>query len=243
MRKALSVGVALVAAVVIANVLYADEHEVRYTPSNEVYGACRAKFPYDHIEQCNRGYDFLMLFWLEHVTPEPDPVYASCAAAEAAGEIRQRGSVGTGLGFPAERVPSAPNGDVDNMVCEIEPTPTPIPTPTPQPTPTPAAVSVRTLTDAWDNNSIAADRKYKGQIINIEGYLESIDTNFGISIVTLNDGSSFSLGGVSCTMKSGQQDQLAKLNKGERMVLRGEITGLNLWWVGADDCVLLGVYR
>lgn len=243
MRRVLSVGVAVVVAIAIATALYADEHEVRYTPSNEAYGACRAKFPYDHFEQCNRDYDFLMLFWLEHGTPAPGPVYASCAAAEGAGEIRQRGSVGTGLGFPAERVPSAPNGDGDNMVCEIEPTPTPTPRPTPTSRPTPEAVSVTTLTDAWDNNSIAADRRYKGQTINIEGYLESIDTNFGVSIVTLNDGSEFSLGGVSCTMKPGQQDQLAELNKGERIVLRGEITGLNLWWIGADDCELLGVYR
>lgn len=37
---------------------------VRYTPTNEVYGACRAKFPYTHVDDCNVDYDFLMLFWL-----------------------------------------------------------------------------------------------------------------------------------------------------------------------------------
>ena len=68
----------------------------------------------------------------DRATPTPVPeVYASCAAAETAGEIRRRGSVGTGLGFPAGMVPSAPNGDGDTMVCEVEPTPTPIPEPTP----------------------------------------------------------------------------------------------------------------
>lgn len=49
--------------------------------------------------------------------------YASCAAAEAAGERRQQGcSRGTcpggGRGFPAEMVPAARDGDGDGVVCE-----------------------------------------------------------------------------------------------------------------------------
>ena len=68
----------------------------------------------------------------DRATPTPAPgVYASCAAAEAAGEVRRRGSVGTGLGFPARSVPSAPNGDGDTVVCEVEPTPVPLPEPAP----------------------------------------------------------------------------------------------------------------
>lgn len=39
---------------------------VRYTPTNDVYGACRAKFPYTHVNDCNVDYDFLMLFWLSN---------------------------------------------------------------------------------------------------------------------------------------------------------------------------------
>ena len=54
-------------------------------------------------------------------------IYANCAEAEAAGESRKRGSIGTGIGFPAEQVPSAPNGDGDDKTCEIEPTSTPEP--------------------------------------------------------------------------------------------------------------------
>ena len=37
---------------------------VRYTPTNEMYGACRARFPYTHLEDCNVDYDWLMMFWL-----------------------------------------------------------------------------------------------------------------------------------------------------------------------------------
>lgn len=153
-------------------------------------------------------------------------------------------------------VPSQPDGDNDDFACGsqlehkrhlLAPTPSARPTSTakltPTPQPTPSAVTVRELVDAWDNNSIAADRKYKGRTINIEGHLESIDTIFGSVIVTLNDGSPISFTGVQCTLKGGQEDRMAQINKGERLVFRGTITGLNLIYVGADDCVLLGVYR
>ena len=54
-------------------------------------------------------------------TPMPTPsrqVYASCEAAEAAGETRIQGSKGPGWGFPAWMVPSARDGDSDGVVCE-----------------------------------------------------------------------------------------------------------------------------
>ena len=61
-------------------------------------------------------------------SPEPNPtaapeqntasVYSSCGEAEAAGETRSKGSQGGGIGFPAEMVPSARDGDKDGVVCE-----------------------------------------------------------------------------------------------------------------------------
>ena len=66
-------------------------------------------------------------------TPDPTPTqasgtqtqrtYASCEAAEAAGERRQQGCSrgdcpGGGRGFPAAMVPSARDGDSDGVVCE-----------------------------------------------------------------------------------------------------------------------------
>ena len=121
MRQALRVisTVAVLSLILSATVLHADSHEVRYTPTNEAYGVCRAAFPYSHLEDCNRDYDFLMLFWLEHMETQAEPVvYDSCEAAETAGAPRQQGSIGDEFGFPAELVPSAANGDGDTMVCE-----------------------------------------------------------------------------------------------------------------------------
>ena len=54
-------------------------------------------------------------------TPTPAPAtstYASCEAAQAAGETRIQGSQGNGRGFPKSMVPSARDGDGDGVVCE-----------------------------------------------------------------------------------------------------------------------------
>ena len=53
--------------------------------------------------------------------PTPLPAtttYASCDAAQAAGEARIQGSNGNGRGFPKWMVPSARDGDGDGVVCE-----------------------------------------------------------------------------------------------------------------------------
>ena len=53
--------------------------------------------------------------------PTPTPAtrtYASCEAAQAAGEPRVQGRKGSGRGFPKWMVPSARDGDGDGVVCE-----------------------------------------------------------------------------------------------------------------------------
>ena len=57
------------------------------------------------------------------LVPEPEPegntsVYGSCEEAVEAGESRVQGSAGGGRGFPKEMVPSARDGDGDDVVCE-----------------------------------------------------------------------------------------------------------------------------
>lgn len=71
------------------------------------------------------------------------------------------------------------------------------------------------------------------------GYLESIDRVFGRTIVNINDGTPLAFMSVQCIMERGQDDQLAKYNKGDRMILRGKIDGFALIVVNAVACVLV----
>ena len=81
-------------------------------------------------------------------TPAPVGTYSSCEEALAAGEERVQGSIGGGVGFAAESVPGAQDGDGDGIVCEVvgaspaTPTPSPVPAAA-TPTPTPTAAVVR----------------------------------------------------------------------------------------------------
>ena len=52
-------------------------------------------------------------------TEQDGSVYGSCDEAEAAGEQRVQGSQGGGRGYPKAMVPSARDGDGDEVVCEI----------------------------------------------------------------------------------------------------------------------------
>ena len=64
--------------------------------------------------------DYLGTREREH-KPTPDlqnSVYGSCEEAESAGEERVQGSRGGGRGFPKAMVPSARDGDGDDVVCE-----------------------------------------------------------------------------------------------------------------------------
>ena len=55
------------------------------------------------------------------LTPAPTPTrrtYASCAAADSAGETLVQGNKGKGKGYPQWMVPTARDGDKDGIVCE-----------------------------------------------------------------------------------------------------------------------------
>ena len=71
-------------------------------------------------------------------TPAPSSgaTYASCEAAEAAGEIRVQGSKGAGVGFSKSMVPSVRDGDGDGVVCEESPSSNTPANPASTPTPT-----------------------------------------------------------------------------------------------------------
>ena len=52
------------------------------------------------------------------LTPLSGKTYSSCDEAQDADEPRVQGSKGNGRGFPADKVPSARDGDGDGVVCE-----------------------------------------------------------------------------------------------------------------------------
>ena len=69
--------------------------------------ACRS----DHREDVRRSFG-----WAFDIIDSE--VYESCEAAESANAKFIQGDVGSGIGFPQSVVPSARDGDGDDVVCE-----------------------------------------------------------------------------------------------------------------------------
>ncbi len=78
-----------------------------------------------------------------------DGAYATCDAAEAAGEQRMQGNEGSGWGFPRSMVPTARDGDSDGIVCELT---------IRSATPSPGAVLIPTTATPRPANAAPSDK-------------------------------------------------------------------------------------
>jgi len=109
----------------------------------------------------------------------------------------------------------------------------PVPTPTSTPTPTPTCeagvicVTARQLCDDYDDNEIAADHKYKGQILEVSGTIDEImrlpltDEPF----LTLDCGL---LIDVWCYFDKADESLMLEVVEGDYVSVRGECTGKSL---------------
>ena len=107
------------------------------------------------------------------------------------------------------------------------------------PAPTPDVITV----DAWDlyfeysTNEIAADAKYKGKIVNVDGVVHRVDRDIlGAPYITLET-SGFGL--IQCMFDRGYEPQLAQLEAGQYVTVQGICHGSGVTSVLIDDCTLL----
>ena len=90
------------------------------------------------------------------------------------------------------------------------------------------------LYNAYQENEVAADQKYKGKKILLTGEVSSIDKDaFDNAIVIFGDGSVL---GLRCEMKD--ENSAAKVKKGYQYSVIGECSGMILGSVGLDNCRL-----
>lgn len=98
-------------------------------------------------------------------------------------------------------------------------------------------VTAQQLFDAYDSNEVAADKQYKGQLLQISGTVASIDSgltdNAQVQLATSND-----FMNVSATGDENFDNAAASLNKGQSVTLlcRGEGEVIGSPMVG--DCVI-----
>ena len=93
------------------------------------------------------------------------------------------------------------------------------------------------LCKAYEDNEIAADSKYKGEIVLISGTIKSIEKMFGQSFVVLGSGSNSIYFNVQCFFEKSNEGQLASLSKGQRVRIKGVVSGKSMN-ISVNDCIV-----
>lgn len=79
----------------------------------------------------------------------------------------------------------------------------------------------------YNNNEAAADKKYLGKFISIEG----IVTDISSEDIRLNND-------VVCNFDGKEKDKLVDVQKGEKITIKGECSGKYFWTVGLRYCTI-----
>ena len=85
-------------------------------------------------------------------------------------------------------------------------------------------VSADDLFQEYEGNEIAADRKYKGEIVLVHGTIEKIGKDVVNDMFIVVGGSGF-LDGVQCFFADDQESLVADLSKGQRVSVKGKVSG------------------
>ena len=99
------------------------------------------------------------------------------------------------------------------------------------------AVTARELFSAYESNEVAADKQFKGKMLEVTGTISSIDSGFGDgAIVQLSTGNDFQ--SVSAQGDDSFTDVAATLSKGQQVTMickgDGEVIGSPM----LGDCVV-----
>ena len=101
--------------------------------------------------------------------------------------------------------------------------------PTPAPTPTPISYEHYDVTELFDvlkANAMKAQNTFKGQYVELEGYLGTIDSDGKyIGLGAKDDDYEYFLQQVRCDLKTDEQKSVVmELNTGDKILVRGKIT-------------------
>lgn len=107
---------------------------------------------------------------------------------------------------------------------------------TPLPTPVQAiAITAPALYAAYENNEVSADKTYKGKIVEVSGTVGSISSSFGSYSVSLK-ADEWGITSIECSFNKEHVDDLATLNSGDYVTIRGTCDGMMLAWVYCSKC-------
>jgi len=100
-------------------------------------------------------------------------------------------------------------------------------------------IDIATLLSDYKGNEVRADQSYKGKLVETTGIVGDVKKSIGDSMyVTIGTGRPFEIPTLQCSLASDQSGRAAALNKGDRVSIRGHVSGL-MFNVQVQDCKIL----
>jgi len=85
-------------------------------------------------------------------------------------------------------------------------------------------ISADKLFQEYDANEVAADNKYKGHIVIVEGTITDIGKDITDQAYLVIGGDGF-LDGVQCLFTKGEEPSFSSISKGDHIRVKGEVSG------------------
>jgi hypothetical protein len=98
-----------------------------------------------------------------------------------------------------------------------------------------ATLSTTQIIQAFESDSAKANQQYLGKIIAVEGLIKSVDEEDGVTIVL---GEPSSMSSVRCSMDTSHRKEWGSLEKGRKVVIKGNCTGFNSDELLGSDVIL-----
>ena len=100
-------------------------------------------------------------------------------------------------------------------------------------------ISATDLYNQFDNNSIAAEKTYKGKIVQVSGKVNTVDESFwGTPYVRL-DADEYGISSVTCNFSKEDKSELESLNTGDMITIRGTCGEMGFADVSIDKCSIV----
>ena len=97
-------------------------------------------------------------------------------------------------------------------------------------------LSANKLYKEYEDNEVAADAKYKGEIVLVTGRIQNIGKDIMDEPYIVIGGDGF-LNGVQCSFAKSEEPSIARLNKGQNVRVKGQVSG-KMGNVLIDKCSL-----
>jgi len=97
-------------------------------------------------------------------------------------------------------------------------------------------ISAYQLFKEYESNEIAADQKYKGKTLAVDGIVKEIGRDFQGSLYLVLTGADIRIVGVQCYFSDAHTNALAHVKKGQRITVKGKCSGYLLFGADLKGC-------